>query len=563
MTAQLKLKTAAGGSVTLAPPSTATDLTLTLPSVNTALVGENSFSGSDGASKIGYLPAGAGAVATDVQTQLNRFAKSPKQFGGVGDGTANDTLALRNAITAAKAENVFIDLTGASVGWKVNAEIDFTGISGVICAYDSPILADVTGTYANGFVAQFGNPAVGWNDGRHSGCVIAGTLHVVALSRAVAMHGIYMKGSWFNAGHIMASGFNGMGIRQDSVWDSTFQRLYTELCGNVTDFSLVLNSTGDTHNATAISSVQCEQAYHRGMNINVIRATIGNIHAERLAILSASDGTPTYGYLNHSITLSNSHVDQCIFDCLTSGTAPDGQALAATVLNMRVVGDKSKTTAFNSITTRIIHDYGRHFEFDVLTADYFIQRAPAVYTEVSNADVTNVDIEQVIDFNLCSIGTLTFGFNASDIHIEGGAVSTLSFPNNIQGNISFNQVVLQTVGETKEPAAAKLPVTFNDCNINVFNGAYNAQAVVSGGRVNTCALASQSLARFEDVDFGVFGYSGNSGFITRNCRGPAASTWTVPMNVNYPAGTITERVGYNAAGKFYQNTDSGLTWVAV
>lgn len=52
---------------------------------------------SSGASLVGFLPLGAGAVPSTVQTELRRWAFA-EQFGAVGNGIADDTAAINNGV---------------------------------------------------------------------------------------------------------------------------------------------------------------------------------------------------------------------------------------------------------------------------------------------------------------------------------------------------------------------------------------------------------------------------------------------------------------------------------
>jgi len=73
----------------------------TMQGVITDAVTASELAANDGASKIGYQPAGTGAVPTDVQSKL-RESVSVKDFDAVGDGS-NETLKLQAAIDHAAA----------------------------------------------------------------------------------------------------------------------------------------------------------------------------------------------------------------------------------------------------------------------------------------------------------------------------------------------------------------------------------------------------------------------------------------------------------------------------
>lgn len=93
----IKLKTAAGGSVTLQPENTGVDVTLTVPADNSMLMSAADLAAVSGSSQIGYTPAGTGAVATTVQSKL-RESVSVLDFGADSTGVSDSSAAVQAAI---------------------------------------------------------------------------------------------------------------------------------------------------------------------------------------------------------------------------------------------------------------------------------------------------------------------------------------------------------------------------------------------------------------------------------------------------------------------------------
>lgn len=97
---------------------------------------------SSGSSMVGFLQSGTGAVATTVQTKL-RESVSVKDFGAVGNGVTDDTVAIQKAATA-------ISVTGGTLvfpdgDYVISTHIDFTGnnVSAVL-AHNAGILYSTT-----------------------------------------------------------------------------------------------------------------------------------------------------------------------------------------------------------------------------------------------------------------------------------------------------------------------------------------------------------------------------------------------------------------------------------
>ena len=81
-----------------------------------ASIGSAALVSSSGSNLIGFIQAGSGAVARTTQSKM-RDIVSVKDFGAVGDGIADDTVAVQNALNTGKS----IDTNGLVLG--ITAEL--------------------------------------------------------------------------------------------------------------------------------------------------------------------------------------------------------------------------------------------------------------------------------------------------------------------------------------------------------------------------------------------------------------------------------------------------------
>lgn len=88
-----------------------------------------------GASLIGFIQAGVGAVLRSVQDELRESVK-PTQFGAIGDGSADDSLGMARALATGKC----IDLAGKTyrITSKVTASVANTVVKNGTLLFDGP-----------------------------------------------------------------------------------------------------------------------------------------------------------------------------------------------------------------------------------------------------------------------------------------------------------------------------------------------------------------------------------------------------------------------------------------
>lgn len=509
---------------------------------------------------------------------------TPFHFGGVGDGKADDTVAMKAAIAYAGSTSTPLDISNGP--WRVSQTLDFTNVRTIFAGYSGRILvnpANFTAAHTNPYAVVFGNPDVGASAGRCAYINVIGQFSIISDGRNAKLSGLYIKGQLLTFDAIRVASFDGAGLNMSAVWDSAFTSISCELCGNVDQYQIGIYAGGDTSNCLSIGRIQSEQAWQKCLSINCIRSFINNIHAERTYIISTDDGTTGLPsglkYTTMNINIGNTEINQLVHDCIASND-PNGNPVAAkncsVVLNLDYSTLKAAALSGSYVSTT----YGNYSSYEVIRcSSWYCTSNQAKYNTVKNA---RVDVTLNMAYNWSFIGSqialLVPQYNANNLSFTDCEFTSLSFANNIQGDIVFDHcrfVAEMSIGQTKSPSntvgaiqpygETLPPVTFNDCVVlGTVTGAYNARAIFNRGYIATVALVSQAIFEFYDVKIGTFGYSGNSAFITRNCKAATVNNWTYPHQIYWSPGTITERMGYTAGSQAYISTAiDSITWVAL
>lgn len=389
---------------------------------------------------------------------------------------------------------------------------------------------------AGKYSLQFGDyDATSWMHGRWSGC-ISGHCFVSSKSRNNKCHGIFIKGGWISMEFMRANNFNGTGIYLDSVHDSIFQKLSVERCGNDVNFAFDASSRGDTYNCTHIVSVQMEQSYNKTMRLNLLRALVSNIHAERTII------DDSYTGVTHAFDLTNSTIVQA----LINGYKPikvSFTLMASTMMNIFAEGGStwtgnhaSNSSIINSIIGDVTcqHPIGSNLIFQGCYMGVFKnEKARAVDCTIKEVCLITNSVNTLYD--RCAIEKVTFSGSRTQL-----------------GN-KFTNCKITDISRISD-----VLLEFINCDIENLNEGWNSRGVFTNCRIQNSKAGNQSVYDFVGCFIENWSSEGNKAYTTLNTRVTNHITpWSLPSNYNHQKGTKTERTDGLKGGQIHLNDGLG------
>lgn len=540
-----------------------------------------------GTTLVGWLPLGIGGILRTLYAKLCELPLSPRDFGGKGDNIVNDFDALQKLGAACKLTGLPADLRCGI--WRITGSgtLDWSGVRTILCDMQSPIIDARSGVINTALIGTYcmtiGTPDVDWSVGRAQAPNIIGQLSFVTVGantgengRSRGRRGLFIKCSWPNGGAYHAQGFNGTGVKFDSVHDGITPRIRVEECGNSQEYALDFTSQGDTTNCLSVPSLQCEQSYDKAIRISAIRSTFGNLHMERTYIVTTNDGTPTLpngtNYTNISLNLGDCEVRQVYTDARVAGTTtPDGTAVTATSsLNIAAYVDRSEVSTFDAPGSDFIVTGGEGGKYSTVTAANFYQRAPASNTRVEGVSCSLYSVENsVTTLAPRYIGQFNPSFNAVLLKTIGGTIGLVDFGSLVIGDITFSDVKIAEVRNTRVPSGGgRAMTTFFNCQATLHSGSAGALSKWVGGYITTMQTVGDTKPLYQMVDFGAFNPQGVPNYVTLGCTCAAGNvvTWTTPSQTAASFWTSyqeTQRLGgYAAVSSAYIYRPSDNTWQA-
>ncbi len=290
---------------------------------------------SSGSALVGFLQAGTGAVATTVQAALRRTV-SVKDFGAVGNGVADDTLAVQTALNYFVANRV--DLVFPPGVYKITSPLTAIAAtnktdSSRIVGYGATIQGALT---SSGILFKVGVSGALWRSFTIEGLLFKGATNetdLLYIDGGLGGSSEYVYGFALNRVHCDGFPGNGITITRNAFEATLFS--CTSRTSNTTGYPIYIN-----YGAGAVSSISLLDCTTSGGKIGVYAPSPGSDYRVwgGTYILAQEDGMKIENAIGGQIT--NAHFEQNWEGAasLSAGGAGLNVALSQTFTISGVVG---------------------------------------------------------------------------------------------------------------------------------------------------------------------------------------------------------------------------------
>lgn len=212
-----------------------------------------------------------------------------KDYGVVGDGSTDDTAALQNALDAGAAQNAVVDC-----GTMIVRITDALTMGGPGLIFDTVPHSGSTGIKVDGygFTALTIGTGVPLVVSEFQAC-FWGLANLTRTGTELS-NAIYIKNAILSKfQNIRIYNFDGFGLIVENTYDSVFDTVSVEYCGNDSHFAFwVKDLSGDSTNHSTFNRLQVELSYQRAIHIQPETQTcvFNKIHSERTMTAAIAAG---------------------------------------------------------------------------------------------------------------------------------------------------------------------------------------------------------------------------------------------------------------------------------